>query len=97
MSCCTNILNLGCFSGCKTITLTLDATVAGLYVWHFSSGAGSVFFEKTYILNELLIIDLTKLNENDVFEVWLEMPDGSKYDFAGSDCLKISTIIENGI
>jgi len=43
------------------------------------------------------MIDLTKLNENDVFEVWLEMPDGNKYDFGGYDCLKISTIIENGI
>ena len=49
------------------------------------------------IQNEPLTIDLTKLNESDVFEVWLEMPDGGKYDFGGYDCLKISTIIENGI
>jgi hypothetical protein len=97
MSCCTNILNLGCFSGCKTITLTLNAPVMGVYLWHFTGNSGSVFYDVLYSSNEPLTIDLTKLNELDVFEVWLEMPDGSKYDFAGSDCLKISTIIENGI
>lgn len=95
MSCCTNILNLGCFSGCKTITLTLNATVIGVYWWHFTGSAGSVQYDVLYSVNEPLTIDLTKLNENDCYEVWLEMPDGSKYDFGGFDCLKISTIIEN--
>lgn len=95
MSCCTNILNLGCFSSCKTITLTLNATVAGVYKWHFTGSEGSVFYEQQFDVNDPLTIDLTKLNEKDCYEVWLEMPDGNKYDFGGFDCLKISTIIEH--
>ena len=97
MSCCTNILDLGCYGSCKTIPLTLNAPVMGVYLWHFTGNSGSVFYDVLYSSNEPLTIDLTKLNELDVFEVWLEMPDGSKYDFGGYDCLKISTIIENGI
>lgn len=75
----------------------MDATIAGLYRWHFTSASGSIFYEQSYILNEPLTIDLTKVNENDCFEVWLEMPNGSKYDFGGYDCLKITTFIEHEI
>jgi hypothetical protein len=96
MSCCTNILDLGCFPNCEPIFFTVVAPTGGAYFWHFTGSSGIGKYKALFASGDFLFIDTSRINENEVYEVWLEKPNGQKFDFGGYDCLKISTFIEHG-
>lgn len=97
MSCFVNCFDLGCIEHCASLELIFNAIQSGVHTWHFKSNNGHWSKEVTYTLGDAIVLDLKDTNETDCIFVRLNNPDGTIYDFGGTDCLKLETYISNEI
>lgn len=87
MSCCTEILSLGCFDSCEDIETGLTAPQAGTYIIK-SDNAEIVSF--TLGLGDEIIIPGGYFNENGTTEFQIILPDGNVFTSGDYDCFSVT-------
>lgn len=105
MSCCTNILDLGCVGACEAIELPITPSVAE--TWTFEIELLGIILTKEYLttIGQPIIINISEyeLNENTCITVNVKDANGNiiKYtspeDINGNnkyDCFRFKTIIK---
>lgn len=83
MSCCSEVVDLGCFDGCDTITLTgYTATQNGDHVFEIYVSNGSVQeVTVSFLIGDTFTITANTLNESRSQDIRIKQPDGVFYEF----------------
>lgn len=100
MSCCTNILDLGCVGACEAIELPIIPTVAE--TWIIEIELLGIILTKEYLttIGQPIIINISEyeLNENTCIKVKVKDENGDTVEYVDIDdtydCFKFKTIIK---
>ncbi len=88
--CCTNIYDICQEAGCSsTITLPMNATIAGDYKYTFESPFHIVTETRSIVANGILDISSTKLNGDATYILKITDPNGNPVSHGVYDCFRI--------
>lgn len=86
MSCCTSILDLGCFDSCQDIETGLTATQTGTHTITINDSA---IIEFSQISGEQIIIPGGYFNEDGTTTFQIIQPDDTPFESGENDCFKV--------
>ena len=97
MSCCSNIMDLGCFNHCDIIEISeLVADVTGVYTFEVTFAGHTFSLPTTFTMGDNLTLDLSYFNEHASLIVKIKDTTGEYLEYAESefivyDCFRINT------
>lgn len=99
MICCEGEpINLGCQNYCEPIPTGFNAIQDGIHTFtmYFVNGTG-VGISQDFTIGEELEIPAGTLNEAKNYRLFIIQPDGMRYDFGGTECLELTTLIIDSV
>ncbi len=98
MSCCSEVVSIGCVDYCQNIDIDFAAVQTGDHV--IEVGVNSYTFNsytETFTVGEDILINGNEINEARTQNIKIVQPDGTYYDFVdGVECLELTTKINYG-
>lgn len=97
-NCCEKTLNLGCLNACNAVYNTgivADFFNEGIWVLELTFGSVTLYYSREVSANQIVIFELTNLNENYTYQGQIIDPNGEiisiEVDGIEYDCIEFST------
>ena len=93
MGCCSQVVDIGCFDFCSTISTGYNATESGVHTLEIHANWGTVKnVSATYTSGNDMTIASDTLNESAEMDIKIKKPSGAYYEFATDTfCIRLTT------